>query len=262
MPRRAAFTLIELLVVIAIIAVLASLLLPALARAKLKAGQTKCLGNQRHLGLCWLMYADDHGDHLPPNETVLGGGRENNNATARTWVRGNAFTDTNTVNLELGVLFPYNRSVGLYKCPADRSTVRDQKRVPRVRSVAMSMYMNTWPSPLDPLHRECWHRLGEIITPGPAQAYVFIDEHEHSIENARFASPQPGEWFWIDFPAARHGHAFTISFADGHAETWRLSTPENRRTGAQGPWIQGPRVRAGDRDLVKFHEAVLRRPGT
>jgi prepilin-type N-terminal cleavage/methylation domain-containing protein/prepilin-type processing-associated H-X9-DG protein len=259
-PRGArAFTLIELLVVIAIIAVLASLLLPALAKAKAKAAQTKCLNHQRQLGLCWLMYADDHEDALPPNETDLGGGRAANNATARTWVRGNAFTDTNTVNLEQGVLFPYHRSTAIYKCPADRSTVRDQGRRPRVRSVAMSMYMNSVLDPADVMHRQMWQKLGGIVRPGPAQAFVFIDEHEHSIENARFAAPQAADWTWIDFPAVRHGDAFTLSFADGHAEAWRLRSAQSRRIGRLPPWIQFQTVPRGDPDLARIHGAVKER---
>ncbi|MCW5550944.1 MAG: type II secretion system protein [Verrucomicrobiae bacterium] len=263
-----AFTLIELLVVIAIIAILASLLLPALSRAKSKAHQTGCLNNYRQLQICWQMYADDHHDGLPANEAITSGGGSRAALTvgANSWLQGNAWTDTTLTNIQRGVLFSYNQSTSIYKCPADKSTVRDEGRIPRTRSVSLSMYMNVRANPSDPDYNRCWHKTTQIRNPGPAKALVFIDEHERSIQQSAFGINAPDRWWlfgttqwtWISFPATRHNNGCVLTFADGHAETWRWVEPNTLRISGLNTWIvlQLAAGRSQDRDLSRLFEVI------
>src|SRR5262245_4722480 len=137
--RQRAFTFIELLVVIAIIAILASMLLPALAKAKQKAQGIHCLASNKQLGLAWLMYADDNHGSLPPN----GNGGMGSRGWVNGWLTWGADTDnTNLINLKVSLLGPYTTGpVGIYKCPADNNlspVQRSRGWRERVRSNSMN----------------------------------------------------------------------------------------------------------------------------
>ncbi|MHC1763361.1 MAG: prepilin-type N-terminal cleavage/methylation domain-containing protein [Verrucomicrobiia bacterium] len=232
------FTLIELLVVIAIIAILAALLLPALSKAKRTALSTQCSSNLKQLQLAWQMYADDNSDQLVPNWVIVNGDDWRGSfSTTNSWVSGSAFADGSTAGIIQGALWPYSRSEGVYRCPADKSLWSyETQRVPRPFNVALSLAMNGGVNAdigrsLDPAVAV---KMAEIRE--PTSVFTFIDKEEENMTSGAFVF-QPGQAnYWLTIPGDRdRGCGANVAFVDGHVAFKKWQYLGRKRTELHTP---------------------------
>ena len=224
------FTLIELLVVIAIIAILASLLLPALSKAREKTLSLRCMNNHRQLALTWTMYSGDNSGRIPLNERRMG--------QLPAWITGTVhgrspgFTNpVYLVDKNFASFAYYLTAWRTYKCPAEKTVFTvGQRKFEKIRSYSM----NSCLAPNDailrapvPMIDPRWYFATDSIV-RPAETFLFIDVEPASICWAPFRVPEANQFRFWSAPGALHRSAANVSFADGHTELHRWNAPHNR----------------------------------
>jgi prepilin-type N-terminal cleavage/methylation domain-containing protein/prepilin-type processing-associated H-X9-DG protein len=232
---RSGFTLIELLVVIAIIAILASLLLPALSKGKAQGHRVRCISNVKQLSTAWFLYTGDYNDSFVPNG--------NGDLITPTWVVGSfASTPRDATNWTLltspkyALFAPYIKELGIYRCPSDRvaGTGAGNIEHPRVRSYAMNGFVGfkgpnfrTVPDGAFTIFR----KTSDFTKMSPSDAIVFACMNPMSICRPVFGISMTSD-IMFHFPGNHHNGSAVFSFADGHIETHRwLDTVKNPRKG-------------------------------
>lgn len=259
-PRRG-FTLIELLVVIAIIAILAAMLLPALAKAKLRAQGVSCINNMKQLAVSAIMYGGDNNDLIPANVPIRDGGDSLANGGKPNWVDGTfawsgggetpTGCETNNFYLGTGVqtgfgttligsIGTYAKAPGVYKCPADKYLGITYKQE-RTRSCSANAYVGYGGSSFLNTNYRNYTKFSQFgLGLGSSDCFVYLDENPVSLNDGYFLYLADNSSI-NDRPAVNHGNLSSFSFADGRAElhkwTDKFLKLNTTGTGSDTAWL-------------------------
>jgi prepilin-type N-terminal cleavage/methylation domain-containing protein/prepilin-type processing-associated H-X9-DG protein len=235
--RKKAFTLIELLVVIAIIALLMSILMPALRKIKGLAKEIYCQNNVKNLTLAWFMYKDDNDGNLVQGEP----GWEETDRDAWVFV-ATGLTDVEKEEaIKKGALFHYTaRTIEVYRCPADQ---RIGQELFFFRSFSIPGGANGEESPGVPENAVA-RKYTQLRK--PSTKYIFLEDYDpmvdsqprgYGISSWILDLEQPG---WIDPVAMWHKAKTTLGFADGHVEMHKWQDESFINWWKQGEYYMTP----------------------
>lgn len=265
MKRRNAFTIIELVMVVTLVGFFALLLVPARAHLRPNSQALQCLDNLRQMARAWKMYTDDNNGRIVSAYPNFGGFQG-------TWCAGMATTGggggsyiyggADPAGIKSGLLWPYTRSLSLYRCPTDHRIASDPgvpaqfQGKPILRSYSMNSFLDgtsfgasvTWvvtnPNGAQDPNHPVYQKESEIKLPG--QTFVLVDEDQESINDGMLFVDVGGTARFLDLPSRAHRFGYGICFADGRAEidqfkddkskTWHAT--DGRPYGGLNDWMR------------------------